>query len=138
MSLEKILEKIIDDAQTEADKIILESKKKAAENKEKARKEASDLAEALVKEAERQGHLEASRIITQARLEKKINTLSRKKELIEEVLEKAFQIGAKGKEGLKRKIITKEGESEEPYDDDKLKEELRSKLENEILEALKI
>ncbi len=138
MSLEKILEKIIDDAQTEADKIILESKKKAAENKEKARKEASDLAEALVKKVERQGHLEASRIITQARLEKKINTLSRKKELIEEVLEKAFQIGAKGKEGLKRKIIMKEGESEEPYDEEKLKEELRSKLENEILEALKI
>ena len=138
MSLEKILKKIIDDAQVEADKIILESKKKAAEIKEKARKEASDLAEALVKEAERQGHLEASRIITQARLEKKINTLSRKKELIEEVLEKAFQRGAKGKEGLKRKIIMKEGESEEPYDEEKLKEELRSKLENEILEALKI
>lgn len=138
MSLEKILEKIIDDAQAEADKIILESKKKAAENKEKSRKEASELAEALVKEAERQGHLEASCIITQARLEKKINTLSRKKELIEEVLEKAFQRGAKGKERLKRKIIMKEGESEEPYDEEKLKEELRSKLENEILEALKI
>jgi V/A-type H+-transporting ATPase subunit E len=138
MSLEKILKKIIDDAQAEADKIILESQKKAEEIKEKGRKKASDLAEALVKEAERQGHLEASRIITQARLEKKINTLSRKKELIEEVLEKAFQRGAKGKERLKRKIIMKEGESEEPYDEEKLKEELRSKLENEILEALKI
>lgn len=138
MSLEKILKKIIDDAQAEADKIILESQKKAEEIKEKGRKEASGLAEALVKEAERQGHLEASRIITKARLEKKINTLSRKKELIEEVLEKAFQRGAKGKERLKRKIIMKEGESEEPYDEEKLKEELRSKLENEILEALKI
>jgi len=138
MSLEKILEKIVDDAQTEADKIILESKKKAAEINEKARKEASDLAEALVKEAERQGHLEASRIVTQARLEKKINTLSRKKELIEDVLEKAFHEGAKGKKGLMRKIIMKEGESEEPYDEEKLKEELRSKLESEILEALKI
>lgn len=138
MSLEKILEKIIDDAQTEADIIIIESQQKAAEIKEKAQKEASDLAEALVKEAERQGQLEASRIITKARLEKKINTLSRKKELIEEVLEKAFQRGAKGKEMLKRKIITKEGESEEPYDEEKLKEELRSKLENEILGALKI
>jgi len=138
MSLEKILKKIIDDAQAEADKIILESQKKAEEIKEKGRKEASDLAEALVKEAERQGHLEASRIITKARLEKKISTLARKKELIEEVLEKAFQRGAKGKERLKRKIIMKEGESEEPYDEEKLKEELRSKLENEILEALKI
>lgn len=138
MSLEKILEKIIDDAQTEAGKIILESQKKAAEIKEKAQNEASDLAEVLVKEAERQGQLEASRIVTQARLEKKINMLSRKKELIEEVLEKAFQKGAKGKTGLKKKIIMKEGESEEPYDEEKLKEEIRSKLESEILEALKI
>jgi vacuolar-type H+-ATPase subunit H len=138
MSLEKILKRIIDDAQAEADKIILESKKKAAEIKEKAQKQVSDLAEALVKEGERQGHLEASRIVTQARLEKKINTLSRKKELIEEVLEKAFQKGAQGKKGLKRKIIMKEGEREEPYDEEKLKEELLTKLENEILEALKI
>jgi vacuolar-type H+-ATPase subunit H len=138
MSLEKILEKIIDDAQNEADDIILESKKKAEEIKEKARNEASNLLESIVKEAERQGQLEASRIVTKARLEKKINTLARKKELIEEVLEKAFQKGAKGKKGLKRKVIMKEGESEEPYDEEKLKEELRSKLESEILEALKI
>jgi vacuolar-type H+-ATPase subunit E/Vma4 len=137
MSLEKILERIIDDAQSEADKIILESKKKAAEIKEKAKKQAFDLTEALVKEAEKRGQLEASRIITQARLKKKINTLSRKKELIEEVMEKAFKKVPKGKE-LKRKIIMKEGESEEPYDEEKLKEELRSKFENEILEALKI
>jgi vacuolar-type H+-ATPase subunit H len=138
MSLEKILEKIIDDAQNEADDIILESKKKAEEIKEKARNEASNLLDAMVKEAERQGQLEASRIVTKARLEKKINALARKKELIEEALEKAFQKGAKGKKGLKRKVIMKEGESEEPYDEEKLKEELRSKLESEILEALKI
>ena len=138
MSLEKILEKIMDDAQAEADKIILESQKKAREIKEKSRKEASDLAEALAKEAERQGQLEASRIITQARLEKKINILSCKKELVEEVLEKAFQRKGLGKEGLKRKIIMKEGEREEPYDEERLKEELRAKLENEILKALKI
>jgi vacuolar-type H+-ATPase subunit H len=138
MSLEKILEKIIEDAQTEADDIILESKKKAEEIKEKARNEASNLLEAMVKEAERQGQLEASRIVTKARLEKKINALARKKELIEEALEKAFQKGAKGKKDLKRKIIMKDGESEEPYDEEKLKEELRTKLESEILEALKI
>lgn len=138
MSLEKILKKIIDDARVEADKIILESKEKAREIKEKAQKEASEIADALVKEAEKQGHLEASRIVTQARLKRKINILSRKKELVEEVLEKAFQKGDVGKEGLKRKIIMKEGEREEPYDREKLKEELRSKLESDIIEALKI
>jgi len=128
----------LDDARAEADKIILESQKKAAEIKEKADRAAVELADALLKEAEKKGHLEASRLLTQARLEKKINILSCKKELIDEVLERAFQGGSLGKEGLKRKIIMKDGEKEEPYDEEKLKEELRSKLENEILEALKI
>jgi len=138
MSLEKILEKIIDDANAEADKIILESREKAEEIKEKAEKEALQLAEALAKEADRQGQLEASRLITQARLETKINILSRKKELIQEVMEKAFQKKILGKEGLKRTIITKEGEKEEPFDEARLKKELRSKLENEIIEVLGI
>jgi len=40
MSLEKILEKIIDDASAEADKIILESQRKAEEIKKEAEKEA--------------------------------------------------------------------------------------------------
>jgi len=128
----------LDDARAEADKIILESQKKAGEIKEKADRAAVELADALLKEAEKKGHLEASRLLTQARLEKKINILSCKKELIDEVLERAFQRGSLGKEGLKRKIIMKDGEKEEPYDEEKLKEELRSKLENEILEALKI
>ncbi len=138
MSLEKILKKILDDAQAEAEKIIHESHEKAGEIKEKARTEASELVEVLVKEAERQGQLEASRLVTQVRLEKKINILSRKKELINEVLERAFRKENLEKKGLKRKIIMKEGEKEEPYDEEKLKEELRSRLENEILEVLKI
>lgn len=138
MSLEKILKRITDDAQAEADKIILENKRKAKEIKENAREEASKLAEELVKEAERKARLEASRLVTQSRLEKKINILSEQKDLIEEVLGKAFQKSIKSAKGLKRKIILKQGEREEPYDEERLKEELRSKLENEIMETLKI
>lgn len=138
MSLEKILQKITDDARAEADKIILENKRKAKEIKENAREEASKLAEELVKEAERKARLEASRLVTQSRLEKKINILAEQKDLIEEVLGKAFQKSIKSAKGLKRKIILKQGEREEPYDEERLKEELRSKLENEIIEALKI
>ena len=138
MSLEKILKRITDDAQAEADKIILENRRKAKEIKENARKEASKLAEELVREAERKARLEASRLVTQARLEKKINILSEQKDLIEEVLGKAFQKSIEGAKGLKRRIILKQGEREEPYDEERLKEELRSKLENEIIEALKI
>jgi vacuolar-type H+-ATPase subunit H len=138
MSLDNILKNIIADAQAEAEKIILESQKKAAQIKEKASKEASELAEALIKETERQGRLEASRIITQARLERKIGILSCKKEIIQEVLNNALKKGGKGTKGLKRKVIMKGGEREEPYDEERLKEELRSRLESEILEALKI
>lgn len=138
MSLEKILKRITDDAQAEADKIILENKRKAKEIKENAREEASKLAEELVKEAERKARLEASRLVTQSRLEKKINILAEQKDLIEEVLGKAFQKSIKSAKGLKRKIILKQGEREEPYDEERLKEELRSKLENEIMETLKI
>jgi len=138
MSLEKILYKIIDDANVEAEKILVESREKAEKIKEEAEKKASELAGALIEEEERQGQLEASRLITQARLETKINILSLKKELIQEVMEKAFQKKIIGKEGLKKTIITKEGEREESFDEDRLKEELRSKLENEIIEVLGI
>ena len=138
MSLEKILKKINDDAQAEAKRIILENQKKVKEIKEKTRKEASELAEALLKEAEREAHLEASRLITQARLERKINLLTRKKELIEEVLERAFRSESLEKKGMKKKIILKDGEREESFDQEKLKEELRPKLENYIVEVLKI
>jgi vacuolar-type H+-ATPase subunit E/Vma4 len=138
MSLEKILDKIIDDAHAEADKILVESREKAERIKEEAEKKASELADALVEEAERQGQLEASRLITQARLETKINILSRKKELIQEVMEKAFQKKILGEKTLKRTIITKKGEREEAFDEDRLREELLSKLENEIVEVLGI
>jgi len=138
MSLEKILDKIIDDANAEADKVLVESREKAEKIKEEAEKKASELADALVEEAERQGQLEASRLITQARLETKINILSRKKELIQEVMEKAFQKKILGGKILKRTIITKKGEREEAFDEDRLREELLSKLENEIVEVLGI
>lgn len=138
MSLEKILKKINDDAQAEAKRIILENQKKVKEIKEKTRMEASELAEALLKETEREAHLEASRLITQARLERKINLLTRKKELIEEVLERAFRSESLEKKGMKKKIILKDGEREESFDQEKLKEELCPKLENYIVEVLKI
>ena len=138
MSLEQILKRIVDDAQAEADRIVRENQEKAAEIKAKAEQEASGLAEAMVKEVENQGGLETSRIITQARLEAKIRILSQKKELIQEVLDKAFQKKGLQKKGIKRKIITKEGEIEEPVEEERLREELRSKLENEIVEVLGI
>jgi vacuolar-type H+-ATPase subunit E/Vma4 len=138
MSLEKILERITHDAQEETDKIISESKKKAEEIKKAAQKEAEGLAAVLIEEAERKARLEASRLITQARLEKRIKILSWKKELIDEILEKALQKANLGQKKLKKKVILKDGEREEFFHRDKLLEELRPKLENYILKVLKI
>jgi len=137
MSLEKILKRVNDNAQAEIKRIILESEKKAADIKEKAQQEACQKAEALVKEIEKEANLEASRIITKARLQKKINLLKRKKELIDEVLTKAFEEEKLDEKKLIKKIVLKKGERQEQLEIERLKEELRPKLENYIAEVLK-
>lgn len=138
MSLEKILNTIIEDAQAEAVAIVKESQSKAEEIKETARKEALELAEALHADEERQGRLEASRLITQARLEGRIDILSNKKEIIEDVLAKALDKERSSIEKLKRQIIMKEGEREEAFDESRLLDEIRPQLEKFINDALKL
>jgi len=138
MSLEKILDKILEEARSEAEHILLESRQKAEEITQNARKHGEMQASAILEQAERQGNLEASRLVTQARLEKRIKILSCKKDLIDEVLDKAFQKQKGDKIGMKRKIIRKDGELEEFVDQEKLKQELRPKLEKDIAEVLKI
>ena len=136
MSLENILQKISEDAQAEVDKIIAESKAKAEAIKNMAHKEALSQSEALLLEEERKGKLEASRIVTQARLQKKLDILACKKDLIDEVLAKAFQKEHLDESSLKRKIILKDGEHEEPYDERKMMDEIRPQLEKYICEVL--
>jgi len=138
MSLEKILDKILEEARSEAEQILLNSRQKAEVITQNARKQGEMQAKAILEQAERQGNLEASRLVTQARLEKRIKMLSCKKDLIDEVLEKAFPEQKGERLRLKRKIIRKDGELEEFVDQEKLKQELRSKLEKDIVEVLKI
>lgn len=138
MSLEKILNTIIENAQAEAVAIVKKSQSKAEEIKETVRKEALELAEALHAEEERQGRLEASRLITQARLEGRIDILSTKKEIIEDVLAKALDKERSSIEKLKRRIIMKEGEREEAFDESRLLDEIRPQLEKFINDALKL
>jgi V/A-type H+-transporting ATPase subunit E len=138
MSLEKILQRIVDDAQAEAERIIQENKMKGEEIKEKSRQEASELADSLLEMSERKANLEASRLITQARLEGRLNLLSSKKKLIEEVLERAFQIEGLQEKRMKKEIVLKEGKREESFDEEKLKDELRPLLEGYIAKVLKI
>jgi len=138
MGLDGIIEKILQDAQEETDRIIEESQNKAEDIKRKARKQAEEHAKALIEKAKKDGDLEARRIVTQARLEKKIHLLNCKKELIDQVLEKAFQKEIFQNSRFKKKIVTKDGEKEEALDREKLKRELRPRLENAIAEVLKV
>jgi vacuolar-type H+-ATPase subunit H len=138
MSLEKILDKILEDARDEADKILLESRQKAEDIKQKAREQGELQAKAILEQAEQQGNLEAGRLITQARLEKRIRILRSKKDLIDEVLEQAFQAQKGGIVGLQRRIILKDGEQEEAIDQKRFMQELRPRLEKDIAEVLKI
>jgi len=138
MSLEKILNTIIEDAQTEAVSIVKESQRKAEEIKETARQEAEGLAMAILAEEERLGRLEASRRITQARLEGRIDVLATKKEIIEDVLTEALDRERTGIKKLKRRIISKGGEREEALDEIKFLDEIRPQLEKFINDALKL
>ena len=138
MSLEKILNAIIEDAQAEAVAIVNESQSKAEEIKEAARLEAEKLAGAIRSEEERLGHLEASRLVTQARLKGRIDILSTKKKIIEDVLSEAMARERSGVQKLKRQIIMKEGKKEETFDERKLLEEIRPQLEKLIIDTLNL
>jgi len=138
MSLEKILNAIIEDAQAEAVAIVKESQSKAEEIKEAARLEAEKLAGAIRSEEERLGHLEASRLVTQARLKGRIDILSTKKKIIEDVLSEAMARERSGVQKLKRQIIMKEGKKEETFDERKLLEEIRPQLEKLIIDTLNL
>jgi vacuolar-type H+-ATPase subunit E/Vma4 len=118
--------------------ILKESQSKAEDIKEAARQEAEELAMEIQAEEERQGRLEASRLITQARLEGRIDILATKKEIIEDVLAEALDRERAGIKKLKRQIVLKSGEREEAFDENRLLEKIRPQLEKFINDALEL
>ncbi len=138
MSLESILEKIGQQAQSDRERILSESLERAEKIKADSEQEAKDQAELLLETGAQEADLEAHRLITQARLQKKLQILSLKKSLVGEVLDSAFaQLDPKAI-SMKRQIISKEGVREESLDQANIKLELRPHLENFIAELLKI
>lgn len=138
MSLESILEKIGQQAQSDRDRILNESRERADKVKAEAEQETKAQAELLFKTAAQEADLEAHRLITQARMQKKLQILSLKKSLVGEVLDSAFaQLDPKAI-SVKKQIIGKEGVREESLDQATLKQELRPQLENYIADLLKI
>lgn len=138
MSLEKLVEKILTDARAEAEQIVLRSREKADEIREAARQEGKEKAASILAEAEREARLQASRILSQAKLDKKLRVLEEKRKLLEEVLTQALESGPLRHVSLKKRIIVKDGEQEEILRPEQFREELRSRLECDILDLLKI
>jgi len=92
----------------------------------------------LLNEAVRGAELEGHRLVTQARLQHKLRILSIKRELVEEVLAKAFLNQDRKALSLKRTVVMKEGEQEEDFDLAQILDELRPILENQIAGMLEI
>jgi len=138
MSLENIIAKVLDDARAEADRILAEHRRKAEALLETELRSGESRAEAVRREAADEAALEAGRIVTQARLERRIGLLAARKALVDEVLERAFAKVPVRHRALSKTIVSRGGETEEPFERAKLMDELRPGLENAIAEILKI
>jgi vacuolar-type H+-ATPase subunit E/Vma4 len=138
MGLQEILKKISSQGEDEAHKILEESREKAQQIKKNAEKEASHQAEEYLNKEKRRAEMEATRIMTQARLDKKMKILFCKKEIINQVLDEAFDQALKGKKDLKKKVVTKDGEKQSLLDIKRIKDDLRPELEAQIAEDLKL
>ena len=138
MSLDNIIAKVLDDARSEAGRILAEHRGKADALRAEEARLAERLAEAVRREAAAEASLEAGRIVTQARLERRIELLAARKALVDEVLEQALAQSSLRDRALTKTIVSRSGETEEPFERAKLLEEIRPGLENAIAEILKI
>jgi vacuolar-type H+-ATPase subunit H len=138
MSLDIIIARVRDDARAEADRILAEHRAKAEALLQAELRSGETEAEAVRREAAAEAALEAGRIVTQARLERRIGLLAARKELVDEVLERALAKVPLRHRALSKTVVSRGGETEEPFDRAKLMDELRPGLENAIAEILKI
>lgn len=138
MSLDIIIAKVLGDARAEADRILAEHRGKAEALLRAEQRLSETQAEAVRREAGDEAALEAGRIVTQARLERRIGLLAARKELVDEVLERALAQGPLRDRALSMKVVSRGGETEEPFERARLLEEIRPGLENVIAEILKI
>jgi vacuolar-type H+-ATPase subunit H len=138
MGLNDILKKINSQGEAEAYKIIEESRNKAKQIKTNAEQEAFKEADIYLVEEQRRAEMEATRILTQARLDKRMKILFFKKEIINRVMDKAFEQAVKGEQTLKKQVIMKDGEKQSVLDREKVKDELRPVIEGLIAEDLKL
>lgn len=89
MSLEKLLEKIENDARVEGELIVARAEEEAARIMEEAEEKARREGEAIARSFHARAESERMKLLSQARLEGRIELLAAKDELVEEVFREA-------------------------------------------------
>ncbi|MCX7974111.1 MAG: V-type ATP synthase subunit E family protein [Candidatus Aminicenantes bacterium] len=138
MSLDNILTKIIQEAEEEASRLRHQARQRAEEllaaSQEEARKKAAE----IISRAEQEAQTEALSLISQARLEKRLALLAIKRKWVDLILNKAFEEAGLLSPSLQKEVVTRQGIEQEQVEVEKLKEELRFRLEKLILKLLEI
>ncbi len=126
MSLERLLEKIENDAHAEGKRILFEAEEEAARIRETGQEEARRSAEDIRSSFRERGERERTRIMSEALTESRSMLLSTREELFEEVFEAAMQEfeslpEERYRAWLKRTILDNAGDGEQvviaaPYD----------------------
>ena len=134
MSLESILERIVNEATGERERIILEARGEAKKILQEARQEADTLYQAILLRSEADYASQKKRQIINARLGHKKNLLEAKQEIVDSVFKKlrlAFKAGA-----FKKQLVSADKVSEVAVDIDFYLGEFRQDYETEIAQVL--
>ena len=91
MAIKEIKEKILSDAQKEANEIIFQAESRAKEMISKGKKEADALKNNILAKHKQEGLLKKNKIITEANLDAKKTLLSERQTIIEGVFKKALE-----------------------------------------------
>ena len=134
MSIESILQRITNNADTESQQIIQQARQEAAEILQQAQKEADKTYEGMLAKEKLLYAAQKQGVMVNARLEHKKDSLAAKQRLINIVLEKVKQHLGKGR--LKKEQITQDKVHEVSEDIDFFLEQLRRNYETEIAKIL--
>ncbi len=91
MSLEKLLEKIEEDARAEAEEIMAKARREAEEIRRRGKEEAGRAGENILAAFRERGERERVRMVSAARMENRLAILAAKERILEETLQKTVQ-----------------------------------------------
>ncbi len=91
MSVEKIVEKILEDARAEARRALEEAEREAAKIEAQSEAEAERVRASILKEAEEEAERRARQVLAEARLEAKQRVLAARRKALDRVFEEALR-----------------------------------------------